>query len=375
MTALANHTDYDLGSDVTTDVMDDVINDLSAESLRLFDLILLISQITDIYFNAVITIVGCVSNVIAAFVLWPRAKKTSAFNYLFFIAVLDTCYVFVNGLSTFLFARYGINLVLLTHCSVFTMLVFPISHLSSWALALCCIERCLVIYYPLKAKVWFTTGRARIAIVVTTVGVLLGNWYIFGGIDNVKEGSHVISLVGDSCLGRNDELKFYHKYIVPWVDLSLYSFLPGVILLVTNIAISVKLCRIDNDFGPGTISNASEKIKSQKSRKITAMALSLALIFIVTTTPLTVVWSLFHMAITSGGIEKLSTLKLAIALPLTITLSLLNHCVNLFMYMIFSKDIRHDVKNVFTCGYSGKKQTNNTTTKYSVETEIPNTNM
>ena len=336
-----NATEAAMG-DVTAGFSTDITPDMEWEEL--YELMLLITYITDIYVNIPIAVVGSLCNTIVAIILFPRAKKLSAYNYMFVIAILDTVYLLICSVGNVLHVLFNINILLIVPCSITYFLNFAVSELSSWILVLCCCERALVMYFPHRAKIWFKPKRAYIAMGAALLLILMCNWYIFGGIENVRDQTTIVYYVQDSCVGRNDVVNNYIKLIFPWVDLFAYSLIPGLVLIIVNGAIIAKfmLAKRATGFGSET-SHALMK----HGKKISEIAVALAAMFIVTTTPITAIWSAFQVNLMQNG-DPLLNLKLAAIYPIFRSFGMFNHCANLFVYAVFGKMLRDDLKNLFS---------------------------
>ena len=332
-------------SDVTTiafsDVTTDYISDITDEGQDLIDLLLLITLVCE-YLKAPLAILGCICNILSSIILFPRARKSSSFNYLFTISVLDTVHLLATNIGFFVHSILGINPMLYVPCSLMYLLVLPTSQLSSWALVLCCVERALVIYHPHKAKIWFNPQRARLAMFVTTIVLSIFNWHLFGGIEYAKKGTVIDYSLHDSCVGRNDLVNDYMKVLYPGIDLFLYSCIPGAVLIATNGAIMVKYLMVKRAVG---IDSDTSIALQKHGKKITILAVALATLFIITTMPIVAVNAAYQVTLMSK-VDPIKSIKLYTVFSVTYTFSIFNHCANLLVYVVFGKMLRQDFINL-----------------------------
>ena len=312
----------------------------SQETLGMLHLYDVVTVTVNNYVTVVMAAFGAVANSVAAVVIWPKTARSSTFNYMFGMAITDILYLTFIGLQWLLFTRFSIDIRLLTHCSVFYFF-FAISELSACLLLLCCVERALIVYLPLKSKKWFTPYRARMWISLTTFVVLALNWHIFGGLRIAWEH------VGDPdpwavCKGATATIEKYMSKIYPWLDSAIYSFIPSLGLVIANGAIVAKFC-----MSRKTRSDVTQTTMSKNSRQVTIMAVSLAALYLVTTIPAVI--SLGLLRALDENASLYTNLKLYTIVNILSCFSYINHSCNMILYLAFSKEIRNDVARLVTC--------------------------
>ena len=120
-----------------------------------------------------------------------------------------------------------------TDCKLGYFLFYFGRHYSSMLLVLMSIEKCFVIYFPLKSKTVCTVKTAKWATGV--VGFILVGYYL------------QYLIISEAIVGKNGvvycEFQVTHTDTLEFVDSILYSFGPFILMLITNFAIIFKFIR------------------------------------------------------------------------------------------------------------------------------------
>ena len=117
----------------------------------------------------------------------------------------------------------------------FQYVLWVTSIASSWTIVLISVERVVIIYTPLQARTLCTKKRAICAVVAL--------WFMVAFISSVQFP-----------LSSNQNKSVYRTF---------YGFLPGVIILVCNVSILVKLCAVKSErkqLAPDTATSKTDSL-------------------------------------------------------------------------------------------------------------------
>ncbi|XP_025089448.1 FMRFamide receptor-like [Pomacea canaliculata] len=211
-------------------------------------------------------------------------------------------------------------------------------------------ERYLMIKYALKASYLFTIRRARMAVGTVTVVALfvnIHNCFTRGSSWNDALKTNVCSPLGEA-----GEL-FLHL-IWPWVDASVYCYIPFFALLVLNILIITNINQSSELFLRLSMSHSRRLIEN---RQITLMLLFVTLAFLLLVGPVGVILAVEQNLLATGSalVKARHSFVRVIFNCLTYT----NHAVNFLLYCISGRRFRKEVLRLFCRVHPTQKTTYN----------------
>ena len=189
-----------------------------------------VSQVLGLYVFPVIIGLGTLGNVLSFLVLIRKSMRSSSTCfYMIFLAVADTMVLYFDTLRKWLSYINGYDAVTHTDvgCKLFTFLSYFSFSWSAWLLVAMTIERFIAIHFPLHAVRMATPGRARKVILLLLVIFLVFNCHFFWTVTKDDR---------DQCIPETEYASF-HDEVVPWLDATVYSFAPFVVLITFNILI------------------------------------------------------------------------------------------------------------------------------------------
>ena len=150
------------------------------------------------------------------------------------------------------------------NCKLTISLHFLVVSISSAMLVVMSVEKCFVLYFPLKAKCLCTVDRAKRVTLATLVVILLFNsqWIFTASPVEVR---------GQRQIGCKVAFKF-QRHLVTFVNF----VIPEVVMVTCNCAILIKLFK---------------RQEGKAARQATFMILSVTSLFIIFTFPLQIFYS------------------------------------------------------------------------------------
>ncbi len=340
-------------------------------------------------------------------------RNKSTFRLLFYLSIIDilvllTCTT--DALFTFGF-KIQIRLYSTFVCRFHTFLSYFLSHISSLVLMVVSLDRVFVVYNK-SLKYFRYNYIERLILIISIILSLINIHYLFfyniNVIDknpnnedtkvlegynyvtkpfnlaesnliitknktlfflNLKSNSHEIFFTINThlpnkndntdykrdkplyaCSPINDQIyNFFLKHVWIWIDSSLYSFIPIVIMAVCSFLISIEIKRKSKLFSKFSIQsnkNLTEK-RIRKNKQILFMLTATNIFFIVCSLPYCII---YH----KSNSERTET-DFSLTLIIVHILSYTNNSFNFLFYNFFSEKYTEELK-LFFCKQEGKRK-------------------
>ena len=292
----------------------------------------------------IIISMGTLFNILTIIVLLrKRMRSSSSSRYLIVLAVCDILALNVGLLRLYIREIMKVDIRNLSDagCKIHIFLVYFFTHFSAWVLIFLAVERFIAVWFPFKAKVFCTPKKGTAALVAIGVSLLAINAHFFWTMGLISfpwgpnEEKHF-------CVIRITEYPIFHRYIWPWVDAALYSYIPFVVMIVCNSLIIAKLLlsRMNKKKTEGGSSRT-------RMKTMTAMLLSITFSFLILTTPMSIYISGYYLW-WSKEIYKPCN-HLIIFWPIANLLFYLNNAVNFLCYCVSGPSFRREIMRMCGC--------------------------
>ena len=148
----------------------------------------------------VIMIAGTLGNAASAAVLSrPRMRATSVYFYLLLLSAADTLVLYSSALKTWLRLATGTEWLHASDaaCRSLTFTLLTAQHLSAWLVVLTTADRFVAVWFPLKAAVFCSKRRARLASLILFITVVIFDGHVFWTFELLPEGK-CMNLIHDN---------------------------------------------------------------------------------------------------------------------------------------------------------------------------------
>ena len=264
------------------------------------------------------------------------AMRSGSSVILMALAVADTLTLAVGPTSRYLQTVHNVYLNdYFIICKFHKYLKSVFGYSANWLVIVFTIFRVVAVYWPHKANVLCTRKRALIAVGVTFVTCCLVH---LDYIIHIQQFVHVNNrgkFAPKKCWFEGPR-EIYYKVYSQWVMLVFMSIIPFFVLLIGNTMIIRKV--LIYAFERKRMSNDE---KSDDSQSMTAMLISISVLFLVTQVPAVVI-SIIKRNLSS---ETHNKEYLHIFLVIDTIFRLLkwsNHAVNFFCYCVSGKRFREE---------------------------------
>ncbi|XP_070183383.1 probable G-protein coupled receptor B0563.6 [Littorina saxatilis] len=268
--------------------------------------------------------------------------RSSTYIYMATLSVTDSLVQVTNIL--FLVSKFpGHEVMVKGTCGLIFFLLYFSLHSNVVVMITMTAERYLAIRFPLKAMRWFTARRAKQAV----AGVLLLTLLLNAHHLVIRRMTWNDYLKEDTCTltGSSQQIHTY-GLVWPWIDGSIYCFIPFISLVVFNVLI-VKHMRQSRKFRWSNTRQSSDHSTRQgdPNRQITMMLLMVTCAFLVLVGPVaTMLLVERYLWIRTSPREKAVYHLVRTILN---NLSYTNHAINFLLYCLSGNRFRQEFIQLF----------------------------
>ena len=224
---------------------------------------------------------GTTGNILSAIVMRQPALRQSVTSvYLTVLAFADTLLLWTIAFRHWLRAIADVDIRLTRiGCPLHLFCVYWSSDFASWMVASISVERVVAVLFPHKAKIIFTRKRALLYIASIALFLTVVNAFLLGAYSLKTQGSYACNIAGDT-------YKSFVFNVWPWIDFTLYSIVPFLVIVICNTAIISKL-RLRKKHRDEMASD-SKNSSAGKMTSMTAILLTISAVFLLTSVPISV---------------------------------------------------------------------------------------
>ena len=302
------------------------------------------------YGGVIIVIMGMIGNVLAIAVLAQKSMCSSTNIYLLNLSVADLGVMIIGQLGRVLpraFTGFDTASYHPSVCKTWYFANHSFSTISGWTLVAVTIERTIVVYLPLRAKVLCTRQSAKWAILAINTLCTLIYLHYFWTLDAIYEqrGNVTVLVQGCSILRDHPQVGYYITTIRPWQDFLIRSVMPFFCISMGNIMIIIKLC--NNYKTRKILSSNNAGCADTKMRSLTVMLLTINFAYLLCISPLQVMYLIDKSGPFVWKITERWQALVALRWAFAINVYYLNHAINFFLYCISGREFREAVKALF----------------------------
>lgn len=308
-----------------------------------------------IWVAPLLLVIGASGNGLSFFILRSCSfRKCSIAFTLSALALVDTSVLFTTlGRQWILYVTDGYDVRTLLWsfgCKVHFFLTYYLGQLSSWTLVVVTVERVVCVSMPFFARTACTKSRIALSWVLVAILLFVLNSHFFWTAEyfavQVPTTTPNKTKYVDKCfIGWRYRDFFYHVWY--WLDFSLLSIIPFVIIIVGNIVITICVVRAMNfrrqQTPVGTPSPSLTPSSIQSSNKpltsSTAMLIGIGILFLVATTPSAVFFLLSDWWI-GDGTDAHGIAKARLVYAATNLLHFANNALNFILYCLTGSRFR-----------------------------------
>jgi hypothetical protein len=284
--------------------------------------------------------IALVGNIIAFIGNYEKANRSPPHFYMTVLSVMDFVALAMRQIHFFLMqyhVKYGT-----TGCHLSRFFTHFFDGFAIWVVVIMTVQRVFVVLMPLRAPQMLTVKGAVMTLVILTALLVLtripGQLATLWMYDPARN-----SIICD--------IDTSYPTAIPsrWFEAALLSFLPALILVISNFIIIFGISRAGKRQAAMT---SGQNKKSLQERQVTVMMLVISISFVALTTPMMVYAMEADFSTTYETCDEFMTFaRLAIT---AYYLFDLNNCINGYLYCISGGTFRRDLSNKL-CGFRRRK--------------------
>ncbi|XP_041375084.1 uncharacterized protein LOC121387967 [Gigantopelta aegis] len=308
-----------------------------------------------------IFIPGVIGNVIAMWIFRKlKIKSSCASLHLFVLSVTDTAVLFTNlGRLWIKYTfKYDLRDVCEAGCKIHQFLSYTFMDFSGWILVSLACERCIHVTFPFRFKSWCTIRKTAIKLVVLFLVICGINAHHLAAYGLVQKNNR------SECAITMENISHYDKKIFPWIDLSVLSLVPFVIMLTCSVIITRKLRQSGLVFipelnivvmrGPQQSNMAGVDRYSSETR----LLLTLAILYVFLSLPYAITNPIDTYLLEECGV---CNARWRLAWTITYLIQFCNYAVNTICYRLRDKKFNKEFLKLIRCRPSRNRNSLGTT--------------
>ena len=290
----------------------------------------------------IIIFFGGLGNMMSVYVMSRERMRGSVTSvYLIFLAFIDTCVLLTGYLRYWIRALTNTDVRTLSSlsCPLHIFLVYFFGDMAGWTLVCVTLERFVSVYFPHKAKIWYTHKTVAASMISILLLLLLVNGHFFWTFRLSSEAET------HSCTIVEQHVPFISLQWT-WIDFTFYSLGPFTLILLGNIGILIKLTYVRYRQKRSNISTGV------KITSMTAILLVISFMYLVTTAPI----SIYLIIINAGWFDDVSPYTEAgvnLAWAVVNMLNYINNAINFILYCVSGPRFRRELLSHFCPGKLG----------------------
>ena len=258
------------------------------------------------------------------------------------LAVADTLTLLIGPTTMYFNKVYDIDIErqYLTMCKTNRYFKSVFSYVANWLIIIFTIFRVIAVYWPHKVNIYCTRRRAYVAVFLTCLLSVIGNLDSLIFMEHIPKYNKAGEFLFNRCWFKGSRHIYYTVYS-RWVLLITMSIIPFIILISGNLMIIFKIIRYKIKRRLMSV----ETNNSTDAESMTAILISISLLFLATQVPAIVV-GMFKRKIQDASRSEEFLHSFYLIDGICKLLKWVNHAVNFFCYCIAGRRFREELVSV-----------------------------
>jgi hypothetical protein len=272
-------------------------------------------------------------------------RKQPTLTFLLCLAISDI-FVLSTGLPRYWILyvfQYDLRTTSNANCKLYYFFLYMTMQLSSWILVGVTVERLIKVYFPMKYRGLFSYKTVIIGLFVTLFILVLVNGHFFftNGINNYTDGE---------CGSLNPEFFYFDENIFTFIDFSILSAVPFIIMLICNILLIRVLRKVQKERALMMHKSVYQRT-TRFSVKMTKMLVACTLYFLIATAPISIYFILdtYLLPVYEQENNCAAVSRMDLAWSITFILQFSNSCINFYLYTATNDRFYKELKALLRC--------------------------
>ena len=290
-----------------------------------------------------IIVLGVICNLLNILVMTRPGFRKKLTSCLFVaLAVADSLVLLTRANRYWILHMFNLDVRHLSKwgCTLHVFLSYLSAHSASWILVIISWERVLAINFPVKSKMWITKRRGLMLLMATLLVLAVYVGYLSNlFVLQFKPRKNQVDCY------INPNAQYFQTYIFPWLELSIYSFIPFIFLISGNVCILIKVINARHDAKLKMNVNQENSTMST----LTSILLTVSFVFIITTLPRTIlsVVYIFRLFLYNNNLSAQWKARNSLLNSIVINISYINNGINFWLYCISGPRFRKEFMGLF----------------------------
>ena len=301
----------------------------------------------------ILILFGTIGNILSIVILTRKAIKVSTTAlYLSFLAVSDLIVLYTGLLRQWLIYLfdYDVRHISEATCKIHIWLLYTSLDFSAWIVMVVTMERAISAWFPHTAK--SKCNRKSATVIVITILcflIVLNSHLLYGMVNSVEtdEKGNVLTVL--KCSTINTMYQEFFDLIWPWIDLCVFCLLPFSVIVIGNCSILYKVVKSQRKaksrIVPSSNTSNNNHQTSPKHLSMTAMLFTLNMVFLFTTSPVSIYTIGYPHWVSHETQQMYATLDFWWAAVNMLMYT--NNTLNFVLYCMSGTRFRREVKRAF----------------------------
>ena len=301
----------------------------------------------------ILILLGTIGNILSIVVLTRKSIKDSTTAlYLTFLAASDLCVLYTGLLRQWtkhLF-EYDVRHISEAVCKIHIWLVYSSLDFSAWIIIAFTLERVISVWCPFSTKTKCSRKYAMALLIAILVFLLaLNSHVLYGFVNKGSMDEHDTGI--KKCVDINENYYDFLSLVWPWIDLCVFCIIPVSVIVIGNGCILFGVIKSQRKTRSRSVPsvNTNQRTSLQHGRanhsSMTSMLITLNMVFLFTTSPVSIYNIGFTHWMTSVTSQDYATLYLWSAI--VAMLQYTNNSINFLLYCLSGTRFRKEVKRLF----------------------------
>ncbi|XP_045203526.2 C-C chemokine receptor type 1-like [Mercenaria mercenaria] len=298
-------------------------------------------------FPPILVLTGLTGNCLTIIVIKRLGfGKQPTLTFLLCLAISDIV-VLCTGLPRYWILYvfdYDLKTASNANCKLYYFFLYMTMQYSSWILVGVTVERLVKYYFPLKYRTIYRYRKVVIIELLVILFILIlvnGHFFFTNGINDFTEGD---------CSSLNPDFHYFDENVFTFIDFSILSVIPFLIMLVCNILLVKVLRKIQRD----RVSMMHKSVYRRTSRfsvKMTKMLVVCTFYFLIATAPISVYFILdtYLSPVYESNNNCTAISRMDLLWSITYLLQYSNSCINFYLYTAMNRKFGKELKALLHC--------------------------
>lgn len=285
----------------------------------------------------------------------PEMRKYSSFVYFAFLNIVNIGALYTNCIRGIMDFNFGVDIRSqnLFICKFHVFLTYFLCHLSSQILSTISVDRVIsVMFLRLSKTICVPKIAVRVTLCIAIFNFMLSSHFLFlesgyTEVQNVTSSENnmtsQIEVVVCDIRPNNLKYNYFVQYIWKLIDMSMFTFIPFLIMLASSIIIIVRIAQQSKKLGNHDKNKKDSKGHAKQDNRFNARTRNLALMLI----PVNIMFLIFVGPVVIAIYTYSDLGRDHLALVTVEVLSNCNFTLNFFIYFATSSKFREEFYKLF----------------------------